>query len=284
MIQSFDLHIHTTDSDGAHSAAELLPMLREKGIRTFSITDHDNLDSIERVSALDLDGLRYVPGVELSCSLDGRKIHMLGYGLYGDLYEVRACCSGLRDARRERFLHLAEVLETRFGVRLDRDQVEAVAATERVPGKPHLANLMVQAGYARSVLEAFQRYLHNLQTEDYRINTVQAIQAIHRAGGKAVWAHPGELERDYGVAFGEVLRLLLDRGIDGLEVYNSIHSLSDCERYLAAAREHRLLISGGSDYHGERVKPHVHLGEIYTDSRKVQIPIEKITLLDAITE
>lgn len=282
MIQCFDLHLHTTDSDGACTAAELVRMLREKQIHTFSITDHDNVESIAKTAALDLRGLRCVSGVELSCSLEGRKVHLLGYGLNGDLSEIRSCCAGLRAARRDRFLRLADMLKARYGIRLDPTRVAEAAATVSVPGKPHLAKLLVLAGYADDVRDAFARYLHAIRTEDYRIDTERAIRAIHRAGGKAVWAHPGEMERDYDICFPDVLRVLLDRGLDGIEVYNSIHSLSDCERYRAAAEAHRLLISGGSDYHGERVKPNVRLGEVYTDAAELRIPIEELTLLDAI--
>lgn len=284
MLQKFDLHLHTNNSDGEHSVDTLVNEVRKAGIDLFAITDHDNIDSFEEIKNVDLSGLTYINGIEISSLVDSKyKVHILGYNLNGDLSLINDICTKLKTARENRIYILASMLEEKYNIKLDKSDLDEIVKNNTTPGKPHLAELMVRKGIVSSVGEGFEKYLENLKTDvSNRIDAVMAIQAIKKAGGVAIWAHPKKVEKEYNIDFTELLDRLIEIGIDGIEVYNCLHSLDDAKRYEAEARKRNLITSGGSDYHGLGVKSTVPLGYLFNSGEEVEIDRNSLGLMEVI--
>ena len=105
------------------------------------------------------------------------------------------------------------------------------------------------------------------------------IEAIKDAGGIVIWAHPKKVEKKYNINFEELMSRLLELGLDGIEPFNSLHTYEESMRYLKYAKEHNLITSGGSDYHGENVKPDVKIGVIFNSGENIKIDTKDITLI-----
>jgi len=281
MKQDFDLHIHTINSDGEYSVSEIIKKLREENIKLFSITDHDNIDSIEQVSKEDLSGLEYVSGIEISSIVDNKyKVHILGYFIDGDKTKLYEICNKLRGARVKRLYDMALYIKDKFNIDLSEKEINEVILNAGVPGRPHLAKLLIKKGFVTTTKEAFTKYLNFVDvTTSYRVDAKEAIDAIKRAGGIVIWAHPRKTEKVHNIDFTDILDRFIELGLDGIEVYNSIHNIEDANRYLKVCREKNLLISGGSDFHGEHVKERVRLGYIYKGEEKVKVDKDNILKL-----
>jgi hypothetical protein len=242
-----DLHSHTRASDGALAPAELVRKAVAHGVRVLAITDHDSTEGIAEaaVEAARHPGFTLVPGLEINCNVEGAEIHVLGY-----LVEHEAAWFGeflreQRAARAERVHRLAARL-TELGMPIDPAEVFALAG-EAAPGRPHVAQVMVQRGYVKSVREAFDRYLRSdgpANVPRHRLTPVEAIAVIRRARGVPVLAHPGLADRD------AMIPTLVEAGLQGIETYYAEHSTEQVRRYLDLCRRFDLVATGGSDYHG----------------------------------
>ena len=155
-----------------------------------------------------------------------------------------------------------------------------VVENVNIPGKPHLAEIMIKYGYVSSVKEAFGKYLEDAKTKtSNRMDAKIVIEAIKDAGGIVIWAHPKKVEKKYNINFEELMSRLLELGLDGIEPFNSLHTYEESMRYLKYAKEHNLITSGGSDYHGENVKPDVKIGVIFNSGENIKIDTKDITLI-----
>lgn len=255
MICAADLHTHTTASDGQYTPGDLVRKAAELGVECLAITDHDTMDGVEEACQMgQAVGLSVLRGVELGAKED-RHMHILGLGLAADYGPLADLCARLRQGRDERKVRIIAFLKEK-GISLDLKEVEAVAGG-KVIARPHFAQVMLRHGYVSNIREAFDRYL---DTEEYqRIERFKAdaptcIDAIHQSGGKAVLAHP------YQLGFSdekllETLQWLKDCGLDGLECWYPRHTPEMVQTFLAMADQLNLHISGGSDFHGEVVRP-----------------------------
>lgn len=258
-----DLHTHTTASDGLHRPSEVVRMAAEAGLAAVAITDHDTVAGIaEAVDAGRRFGIEAVPGVELSTSLDGQDIHILGYYIdFRDSLLLSRLVSQrkARDSRNEGIVARLNEL----GIGLTMEQVAKAAGrkpgVEETIGRPHIAEALVRIGAAGSVQEAFDRYLAKGRAAYVdpppRISPLQAFEWIREAGGAAIVAHPG-LYGDEGLAVR-----LLESGADGLEAYHSDHTDEQAERFRRLAERYGKMVTGGSDFHGAR-KGKVYHGQI----------------------
>lgn len=284
VIQNFDLHIHSTFSDGEYSVVKIIEKLKEKKIEFFSITDHDDIESIKTVKQINIGDIKYIPGIEISALYkhNGKsyKMHILGYNIDENNEDLLNLIEYLKTVRKKRFYEIANYLQSNYHMSFDSEELNQITEAEKTPGKPHIASLMVKKGYVENVSEAFAKYLENVKTvTSNRIDALLAIQIIKKAGGVAIWAHPKKVEKEYDIDFKYLLGSLIEDGLDGIELYNCLHSYEDSERYRKAAEEKGLIESGGSDYHGEKVKPNVHLGVIYNSDENKVIKPNKINLL-----
>ncbi len=256
-----DLHLHSDCSDGSLAVPELVRAVQAAGVSVFALTDHDTVDGLEtaRDAALALR-LVQIHGVEISTRVDALELHILGYDFDPSHPALSSLLATQRDARRARIPVMLAKL-ARLGLTITAEEVEARAGGG-LPGRPHVAEVLVAHGYVRNTEEAFQRYLADGAVA-WVLRPVpgprEVIASIHAAGGKAVWAHPlaRPIQRQGG--FDQLARELRSEGLDGLEVVHPGHSPEARRRIRRAARELRLVLTGGSDFHG-RLTPGIAIG------------------------
>ena len=283
-----DLHTHSTASDGTDDPADLPRLAKQAGLDGFALTDHDTTAGLAAAAnAAKKAGLRFVPGIELSAHADpftpapginpgtnsvietssdsspAGSLHLLGYHVRAESPELQQLETRLRDARATRNPQIIAKLAD-LGVNITEDEVRAAAqagenktdhseATNAI-GRPHIAQVMVQKGYVKSIHEAFARYLGAggaAYTPRELPTAGQCIDAVHAAGGAVVLAHPVLLGLSPADLEHTIARLA-DLGLDGLETHHSDHEPGDTRRLTALAERFDLIPTGGSDYHGTR--------------------------------
>ena len=245
-----DLHLHTTASDGRLAPAELVDRVAAAGITTMSVTDHDTVAGLAVVrSVAEARGIEFIDGIEITAVHDGRDIHMLGY--FFDPSD-RSLADFLVQQRRNRIDRVHEIASrlAALGVPVSVDRLLARAAARpgASVGRPAIARALWKAGHVSSLQEAFDRYLAAGQAAFVPRSgrpPEEVIAAIHRAGGLASMAHPGVTKQPL------LMAALADRGLDAIEVYHSDQSPEVRQELLAFAVERHLLVTGGSDFHGD---------------------------------
>jgi predicted metal-dependent phosphoesterase TrpH len=243
-----DLHTHTTASDGLLGAPALVREAWLAGIRVLGVTDHDTVASLEDARrACDAFGLTLVDGIEVTAVDDGRDVHVLAYFVDSTSPSLLRHLADQREARRERLRRMAARLAA-AGVPVEVDRLFATLPPGRALGRPALAEALIAAGHVRTAHDAFERWLGVgrpgwVPREGPTVSEV--VDLIHDAGGLAALAHPVLYGRDDEIPGWR------ERGLDALEVYHSEHAAEDAERYRALATRLDLLVTGGSDYHGE---------------------------------
>jgi predicted metal-dependent phosphoesterase TrpH len=261
-----DLHIHSTASDGSLSPAEILALALRIGLGAISITDHDSIAGTREALLCGIPGsLGFLTGVEISAEpppfyAGSGSIHILGYDLRLDDPELNRALEKLQDSRRQRNPEILARLN-RQGISIRINEVEKEAAGGQ-PGRPHIAKLMVKKGVVNSIDEAFDRYLgkgKSAYVDKFRIESAQAIELINAAGGIPVLAHPCLLELESVEQLDELLQEMMSMGLKGLEVYYPQHTPEQTRRYAELARRHDLLMTGGTDFHGD-IQPEIQLG------------------------
>ena len=252
-----DLHSHTNESDGACSPEQLIEEAVRAGVDTLGITDHDTFAGFDQARApAAAAGVELICGIELSTRLHGHSVHLLGYFLNGGSpAEFRTWVLEMQASRRERNVRLAERLrELGFDITVE----EAEALGRGMTGRPHFARLMVEKGYVANFRQAFDEYLdESAKGYVYRREPqfAESVAQIRRAGGIASLAHPVRVNGDVPALLPE----LCAAGLNAIEAYHSDHAERDTAAYLKLAERHGLMVTGGSDFHGE-VKPDVRLG------------------------
>jgi 3',5'-nucleoside bisphosphate phosphatase len=272
-----DLHSHTNESDGTFSPLQLVELAVKSGVEALAISDHDTFAGYDQaLPEAKSRGLDLVCGIELSTRVPGTKartVHLLGYFLrQPPPAEFRAWLEDLLAGRRDRNQRLVTSLREK-GVEIELSEVERLGRT--LTGRPHFARLLIDKGYAANFDEAFRRYLGEsapTYVERFAPYVAAAIKRVLEAGGVPVLAHPIRLGiHDPGaeeIFIGE----LRDAGLRGIEVFHSDHRPSDMERYGGIARKHNLLVTGGSDFHGE-VKPQISLGTGHRGNLNIPISV-----------
>ncbi len=258
-----DLHTHSTASDGQYSPSELAALAKERGIEVLALTDHDTTDGVaEALAAGERLGLRVIPGVELSAK-EYHTFHILGYAYDPAAPALGELCARMRKSRDEREDRILAYLAEN-GMALARAEVEEIAGDAPI-GRPHFAQAMQRHGWVASVREAFDRWL---DTEDYHAHVAYVkpsaracIEAIRASGGKASLAHPYQIGVD-DEALDAIVRELAGYGLDAIECFYPKFTPAQQAYYLRLAEKYRLRVTGGSDFHGERVKPDVALAAV----------------------
>ncbi|MGM0380635.1 MAG: PHP domain-containing protein [bacterium] len=262
-----DLHTHSTSSDGQFTPARLVELAEEAGLEALALTDHDTVGGIEEfMRAGENSPVETVPGLEISCENKKGRFHILGYYLDWEKPVVAQELKYYEEARAERVRGMIEILQDETETDLTFEKV-ATQAGKNLIGKPHVAQAMVEEGLVANTDEAFENYLASGQVLDQvpkeRMGVRQAVQLIKSASGVPVLAHPVLYPQNLDVVNFKGL------GIEGVEVYYSDNEPEDHRRYLEFARKKNLLVTGGSDFHGE-VKPEVKLGDIRVDISVVE--------------
>jgi 3',5'-nucleoside bisphosphate phosphatase len=244
-----DLHVHSNASDGTDDPAEVMRRAAAAGLGVVALTDHDTQAGVEPARAALPDGLTLVPGIELSCELAGRSVHLLGYLFDPSDRALTAEAARIRDDRTYRARAMTERLAA-LGTGVTWEQVTAIAG-DAVVGRPHLARALVAAGAIASTADAF--------TADwiadggrafvgrYAPGLARAVGLIRSAGGVPVLAHPRS--PGYEIPY-QVIEELAGAGLAGVEVYHFDHDAAARDRLAALAAAHGLIMTGGSDDHG----------------------------------
>jgi predicted metal-dependent phosphoesterase TrpH len=241
-----DLHVHTTCSDGTLAPAALVAAANAGGLDVLAVTDHDTAAGVDtaRAAAEAAGGPRVVAGIELTCSLDGAEVHLLGYGFDSGHPAVAAFAARGAALRRERLAAMVERLNG-VGVRIRVEEVEVAPGCMAV-GRPHLARALVKRGTVPTFQDAFTRFLGDggpAWVPSRGPDLAEGIATIRAAGGLAVWAHP---------SLEDSLRFVAARalGLDGVETIRPRLEPAASLALEQAAREAGLFFTGGSDWHG----------------------------------
>jgi predicted metal-dependent phosphoesterase TrpH len=254
-----DLHMHTTCSDGCYSPTALVERAAERGIQVLSVTDHDTVEGLEpAATAARACGLRFVPGIELSVTLEGEEIHLLAYDFDPDHNELERHLRVMQDARRDRAQTMVERLREHGAEVMDERLQEDIASTHAV-GRPHVAAALVRAEQVATDREAFERYLGRgkpAYVAKPAFAASDALNLVHEAGGMGILAHPGHWTSSAQI------RRLVEAGLDGLETIHPSHDASLRGYYERLARGYDLAMTGGSDYHGRREDEESHFGSV----------------------
>jgi hypothetical protein len=254
-----DLHLHTTASDGLYDPAALVDLAWRAGIRTMSVTDHDTVAGLpEAARAAASSGIAFVPGIEITAVHEGRDVHVLGYFIEAD---TPGFDTFLEEQRADRVRRLSAMVGrlAELGKPVNLDEVLVSHPPGQALGRPLIAKALVKAGHAADTREAFDRLIGDRKPAFIARRgptPAEVIAIIVRAGGLASLAHPGLLKRD------DLIPGMIDAGLTAIEAFHSEHDAPTTERYLDFAARHGILVSGGSDYHGEKERRRTAFGTV----------------------
>lgn len=244
-----DMHTHTTASDGLLSPSELVKKAFEKRLDGIAITDHDSVDALDEAlkKAKDYKGFLVIPGVEMGCDYEDEEVHILGYFIDYRNSELLEVLSNLKNSRWERGVSILNRLKE-LGIDLPKDEVLQRSRDTGFIGRATIARELIRYGYVNNINEAFDKYLDigkPAYVDRYKLTVEDTIDLIHECGGVSILAHPGILKNK------QIMTYCVEKGIMGVECYHSKHSTSDEKLIRSFAERFGLIITGGSDFHGE---------------------------------
>lgn len=244
----YDLHCHTTCSDGSMTPQELIEHAKEIGLSGLAITDHDTIEAYREAIPLSQQlGLELISGAEFSTHYKETSVHLLAYAFSLNNPEIIRFCKRHQERRRKRNLAIIEKLKK---AKMSISEEELIINERVAPisvGRPHIAEALVKRGYVSSIQEAFNRYIGEgcpYFEPGERFSVEETIEVIHKAKGKAVIAHPHLINES------RVVEALTQFDFDGIEVYYARFGESQCQKWLQLAKKKNWLVTGGSDFHG----------------------------------
>ncbi len=260
-MSGIDLHTHSTASDGSLPPHELVRRGKEIGLEAMALTDHDTVVGLaEFLAAGTRLGMETIGGCELSVTTPSARMHIVGLWLPENPSGLNKVMEELREHRHQRN-HVIIGLLHDLGMDLTYEEVKNIAGEGSV-GRPHIAKALLEHGYVHSMDEAFGRYL-GARGKAYAPKKVlsgkEAVDLLKREGATVIMAHPFQYGLNIDHLAEELIRLK-EFGLDGLEAYYNDHSPSQTRAMLELAKRLDLVVSGGSDFHGE-AKPLIQLGK-----------------------
>ena len=254
-----DLHLHSHNSDGSLSPRELLQHAEQANLSVISLTDHDTVAGLDKLMKLARDStVEVVPGIELSCQIEQGRYHILGYFIDWEHPPFQKRLRYFEEQRKKRVRKMVEVIQEHLHSDLSYEDVSRHCHNSLI-GKPHVAKAMAEADIVDNRQQAFDEYLAKGELLDQvpkeRMGVREAIRAIEEVGGVPILAHP--VHYDESVS----LQWFSELGVRGVEVYYSDQTDSQQREYFSQAADLGLLVTGGSDFHGE-AKPEVSIGDI----------------------
>jgi 3',5'-nucleoside bisphosphate phosphatase len=253
-MKKIDFHTHTTASDGIYSPSQLVDLAVRNGLVALAVTDHDTIDGLaEAVRHAGEAGLKLYCGVEFSINYDLGSFHLIGLNIDYTNADLGRELKWLAERRGTRAYRIIEDLE-KHGISIPIDEVLALSGGG-VIGRPHIARVMVSHGYAPSIKEIFASYLVKGKpgyVKKERIELDAAISLIENSGGIPVIAHPNSLECRNLDEFEDRLKKFIKAGVRGIEAYAAMHTLEQAGQYARLARRYNLVVTGGSDFHGDK--------------------------------
>jgi predicted metal-dependent phosphoesterase TrpH len=251
-VRRYDLHCHSTRSDGLLTPAAVVERAAARGVDVLALTDHDEVSGIgEAAQAADALGVEFVAGSELSVSFEDRTVHVVGLNVDPDDAALNAGLESIRRGRGERAHRMGDALAA-AGIPGAYEGALRFVTSGRMVSRTHFARFLVESGHSRTVKDVFRRYLAPGKpgyVPHVWATLGQAVGWIRGAGGQAVLAHPGR----YDIGAGGMRRLLAqfrDEGGAALEVLSSAHTPAQYAEFAMHCRSYGFLASGGSDWHG----------------------------------
>lgn len=258
-----DLHLHSNCSDGYFSPNDLIDLALAENLTTIAITDHDNVSAYNKINQGRLEKLRVIKGIEMTAYASLGQMHILGYGIDVNHEELKALNVRSEEVSRLKIIKLIAILRDKYQINFDDDDIKMLMAKEKNIGRPDIANLLLKMKVVSRIKEAFDKYLiepYEKLKEAFKDNSYEKIiDVIIKSGGIPVLAHPKTLLLDDN-EFSKLLKDLINCGLQGLEVFHSSNDESDVTKYLKICQQNNLLYSGGSDFHGGKVKPNIFIG------------------------
>lgn len=274
MQHSFDLHCHTDASDGTMRPSELIDLAVKSGIELLAITDHDTVNGIPEAHLHSNNkNIHLIHGVEISAAFTPGTMHICGYFIDIENKKLKKGLAFVQNSRKNRNPKIIEKLN-QTGISISLEEVQKEAGKDQI-GRPHFARALINKGYASNFEEAFNNYLGKgapAYVNRPRLTFEESIELIHGAGGIAVIAHPSLLNYASNEEYKEQLKIFKNKGLDGIEAFSSHHSTNECEFFYQIGKELNMILTGGSDFHGEN-NPGVQLGSFYLPKEaKMEIP------------
>ncbi len=256
-----DLHVHSSFSDGSETPENLVKMARAAHVAAIALTDHDSARGVpDFLAACRAEDVTGIAGIEVSANVEEGTLHILGLGIDAGNEALAESLDEVLQGREERNMRILAKLQE-LGFNLSFDEVREIAG-EDVIGRPHFAQVMVARGWVDSVGDAFDRYLGKgcpAYVDRFRLQPEEAVALIRGAGGVPVVAHPTTITDDFA-ELGKAIKGLADVGVRGIEAYYTGHYPETTLECLRLAKRYGLLVTGGSDFHGQSVKPGIRIG------------------------
>ena len=260
MPNKIDLQIQSAVSDGKYSPADLVRMAKSLGLETIAITDHDTIDGIlEAWEEGKNQGIKVIPGIEMSCRFMEHGIHILGFGIDRRNLALISRLKEFQEERRKKTEKIVELLE-KAGFKITFEDVKK-EATGSTMARPHIALALLhnpenkeKLGPLNTVHEVIEEWLVTgkpTYLDRKEIEAKEAIELIHNAGGVAIWSHPTVSIRENFQRVEEVLKAFISYDIDGMETFHPDYSEDETEFLNTLAGKYGLLRSAGSDFHRE---------------------------------
>ncbi|MGG7178188.1 PHP domain-containing protein [Clostridium paraputrificum] len=266
-----DLHVHTNISDSSYNSEETLNMAKENGVTHIGIVNHDTVKGLKEIVDLGIEkGIKVIPGVEISAYdfIHNRKVHLLGYNFNLEGINIRGICEPLLEKRNANSIWQINTL-LKDGYEIDIDYIAKKSKNSGVIYKQHIMDALIDKHYTDKIYsDLYRRLFKNagICANDIEyIDIFKALDAIKRDGGIAIIAHPGQLN-SY-----DIIPELVSRGLDGVEIYHHSHSEEDIRRIRVIGERYGLILTGGTDYHGNYGDSDLRIGDIESPGEFLQV-------------
>lgn len=263
----FDLHVHTNHSDGRLSPTEIVDIAVKEGLSGIAITDHDTITGIPEAIAQSnkYDNFKVIPGVEFSTIYNDEEVHILGYFIDYNSPSIIKATTNLKNSRIERGKKIIDKLNgLDFEISLE-DVI--IFSGEDYIGRPHIARALMSRGYVYTIQEAFDKLLNRGRPAYVQRNSIsieKSIKLIQDNRGFAILAHPGLLKNK-----NTIIKHCISSGIDGIECIHSKHNKADINLFSQIAEKNQLIITGGSDCHGDITSGSLLLGKYFINMNNI---------------
>ncbi|RPJ60487.1 MAG: PHP domain-containing protein [Dehalococcoidia bacterium] len=256
----YDLHLHTTGSDGRLTPTELVRLARTRGLEVIAVTDHDSVGGVKEAleEASRVPQITIIPGVEINTDLPTGELHVLGYFIDYTDKDLLVSLGKIRESRVGRAEKMVDKLHG-LGLSVEWQRIMDLARGDSIC-RTHIAQAMLEKGYVSSEKEAFDKYIGRngpAYVERDKVKPVDAVRIIKRAGGLPVLAHPADIQD-----LDAMLKELMEAGLIGMETYYGQYDSATIERLAGIADQYKLLKTGGTDYHHFQDEQEVPMGSV----------------------
>lgn len=272
-----DFHVHTNASDGIISPKDVVNRAYKNGVSILAITDHDTVNGLpEAINEAKIKDIKLIPAVEFSCNHNNESIHLLGF-FKDDSYKSKEFLEILDSIKRRRILRAEEMVKKLYDIfEIKIDFRDVLKYGESVIARPHIAKAIMDAGYPYTQDYIFDNFIGKdkpAYVPTNKITIEEGIDILHKFNAIVVLAHPILIKNS-------PLEEFLEFDLDGIEAVYFLNSKEDEEFLLSFAREHNLLVTAGSDCHGDFIndKRHGDIGDMSLDDDLLGKLMKRLTI------